>query len=65
MSSKFCPKCKRIISTNGIPNYCPYGCGSLNQQPLIPKDISLLEYLKLLREEKTKEIKEIKQLKLF
>lgn len=36
MASKYCPKCGNIISTNGIPNFCYYGCGSLSEQPILP-----------------------------
>ena len=46
MSSKYCKKCGRIVSCNNIPNYCPWGCGSLKNEPLIPKDVNLLDYLK-------------------
>lgn len=64
MPSKYCPKCERIVSSNHIPNYCAWGCGSLKDQPLIDKDINLLEYLKLRQEQKINEEK-TQQLKLF
>ena len=68
MPSKYCKKCGRIVSCNFIPNYCPWGCGSLKDEPLIPKDVSLLEYLKKMHEQE-KNIEQEKsfflQLKLF
>lgn len=36
MGSKWCPCCGKIISTNGIPNFCTQGCGSLADEPLLP-----------------------------
>lgn len=36
--SKYCPTCGRIVTTNFKPNYCPWGCGSLQDEPLLPKD---------------------------
>ena len=36
MPSKYCPKCGRITSTNGYPNFCAWGCGSLEDEPLLP-----------------------------
>ncbi len=64
MPSKYCPKCGKIISSNYVPNYCPWGCGSLKDQPLIPKNTNLLDYLKLMRSHRENEEK-ITQLKLF
>ncbi|MBQ9149831.1 hypothetical protein IJX73_02760 [bacterium] len=34
MGSKICPICKRRNTTNGTPNYCMWGCGSLKNVPL-------------------------------
>lgn len=36
MSSKWCPRCGKIISTSGIPNFCTQGCGSLADEPILP-----------------------------
>ncbi len=37
MPSKYCPKCGRINSSNSIPLYCMWGCGSLEQEPTLPE----------------------------
>ena len=34
MGSKICPICKRRNTTNGTPNYCMWGCGSLENVSL-------------------------------
>lgn len=36
MTSKFCPKCGRVTSTNGTPNFCAWGCGFLGDEPILP-----------------------------
>lgn len=36
MVSKYCPRCGRITSTSGVPNFCMWGCGSLADEPLLP-----------------------------
>lgn len=36
MPSKWCPKCGRITSVTGSPNFCAWGCGSLADEPLLP-----------------------------
>lgn len=36
MSSKYGPKCGRVTSTNGVPNFCAWGCGSLAAEPILP-----------------------------
>lgn len=36
MASKYCPKCGRVNSTNGIPKFCMWGCGSLADEPVLP-----------------------------
>lgn len=36
MTSKYCPRCGHITSTNGTPNFCIYGCGSLADEPVLP-----------------------------
>ncbi len=47
MSSKWCPKCGRINSVyRSIPNFCLWGCGSLKDEPLIPKSVMQKGYYK-------------------
>ena len=68
MPSKYCRKCGRIVSCNYVPNYCAWGCGSLKDEPLIPKDVDLLDYLKRMHEQehiKKQEKTACSQLKLF
>lgn len=37
MPSKYCPRCGRINSvTKFEPKYCMWGCGSLEDEPLLP-----------------------------
>ena len=65
MPSKQCSKCKRIVTCNHIPQYCPWGCGSLKEQPLLASNTDeLLEYLRNRKESEANNIK-IDQLKLF
>lgn len=64
MPSKYCPHCGRIISSNNIPNYCVWGCGSLKDQPLIPSDTNLLYYIKL-KQQQINNQENNNQLKLF
>lgn len=52
MASKYCPKCGSIISTNGIPNFCYYGCGSLADQPVLPPFHSAAEREAVIEEAK-------------
>ena len=68
MPSKYCRECRRIVSCNYVPNYCPWGCGSLKNEPLIPKDVNLLDYLKRIHEQSEAQKNEkssFSQLKLF
>lgn len=76
MSSKYCPKCGRVTSTNGVPNFCAWGCGSLASEPILPdynkwdERLKFIEELKQNRkpeaELKTEEIKPgAFQIKLF
>lgn len=52
MASKFCPHCESIISTNGVPNFCYYGCGSLAEQPILPAFNTMEERSKIIEEAK-------------
>lgn len=76
MASKYCPRCGRIASTNSIPNYCPWGCGSLKDEPILPDYKNWDERLKMIEDLKAKyeakpllKMEEIKpgafQIKLF
>ena len=68
MPNKYCKKCGRMVSCNYVPNYCPWGCGSLKNEPLIPKDVNLLDYLKRIHEQSEAQKNEkssFSQLKLF
>lgn len=51
MTSKFCPTCKQIISCNLTPNYCPNGCGSLKNQPILRQFFSLKERQEIINEQ--------------
>lgn len=50
MSSKYCPKCGRVTSTNGVPNFCAWGCGSLASEPILPDYNKWDERLKVIEE---------------
>lgn len=50
MSSKYCPKCGRVTSTNGVPNFCAWGCGSLASEPILPDYNKWDERLKFIEE---------------
>lgn len=50
MSSKYCPKCGRVTSTNGVPNFCAWGCGSLSLEPILPGYDKPDERLKMIEE---------------
>ena len=50
MPSKYCPKCGRVTSTNGTPNFCAWGCGSLASEPLLPNYDKWDERLKMIEE---------------
>lgn len=68
MPSKLCPKCKRIISSNHTPNFCCYRCGSLANEPLLPKFVTFEEqqtYIKKIELGQTETMPEKTQLKLF
>lgn len=68
MPSKYCRKCGRIVSCNYVPNYCAWGCGSLKDEPLITKNVDLLDYLKRMHEQTEAqkiEKSSFSQLKLF
>lgn len=54
MGSKYCAKCGRVTSTNGVPNYCAWGCGSLKEQILLPDYSHWEERLKVIEELKAK-----------
>lgn len=32
MKSKICKKCGRTVNCNVEPHYCPWGCGSLDEE---------------------------------
>ncbi len=36
MASKWCPVCGRIVTMSGVPRFCAWGCGSLQNEPLLP-----------------------------
>ena len=50
MSSKYCPKCGRVTSINGVPNFCAWGCGSLASEPILPDYGKWDERLKMIEE---------------
>lgn len=63
MSSKWCPRCGKIISTSGVPNFCTQGCGSLADEPILPPYSEwtqgyegMVKYARVLWEEKQKQI---------
>lgn len=33
MVSRYCSKCGRVVA--GIANFCPWGCGSLENEPIL------------------------------
>ena len=37
MSSKWCNKCKRIVTTNTIPKYCAWCGNSLVREAILPE----------------------------
>ena len=57
MVSKFCPICENIISMDGVPRFCCYGCGSLASQHILPKFNSIAEREAIIEQAK-KEYKE-------
>jgi hypothetical protein len=50
MPSKFCRKCGRVTSASFIPNFCAWGCGSLESEPLLPDYDKWDERLKMIEE---------------
>lgn len=74
MVSKWCPKCGRIVSTSRgtYPNFCPWDCGSLADEPELSPDTMYMDYYKLveiarrkyLERQNSKLVKNV-QLKLF
>lgn len=50
MTSKYCPKCGRVTSTNGMPNFCAWGCGSLANEPILPDYDKWDERLKMIED---------------
>lgn len=74
MPSKYCPICERITTTNNVPNFCAWGCGSLAEQDILPEFKNIQELKNIIAEQKqkiqNKKYSEIKigdygQLKLF
>ncbi len=49
MVSKWCPKCGRIVTTSRhtYPNFCPWGCGSLADEPELPPETDHIDYYEL------------------
>gem|GEM_PF-3569787 len=46
MSSKICPKCcKRVSVTRFEPRFCPWDCGSLENEPIVPELKSYQDFL--------------------
>lgn len=66
MSSKYCPNCDRIVTITGStpPNYCAWGCGTLANQPVLPKFATWAEREKVLQDARDK-AKPVGQLSLF
>lgn len=66
MTSKYCPKCGRIVTVAGKspPNYCAWGCGSLANQPVLPEFTTWEERQKVLSDA-INSSKQIGQLSLF
>lgn len=69
MVSKYCPLCDEIITVaKGMSlNYCPYGHGSLQNEPVLREFKTYKDRLLLLEEirQQRKQFKENTQLKLF
>lgn len=67
--SKYCPTCGRIVTCNLIPKYCPWGCASLQDEPLLPKDwqysIDYFQMVEKARKEYEKRMKQKAILKPF
>lgn len=54
MASKLCPKCGTLITTSSIPNFCYYGCGSLENVPIFPEFKTFQERCELIQKAKEK-----------
>lgn len=52
MPSKLCPNCFKVINCNIVPNYCAWGCGSIQNEPLIPKFNTYEETLQYIEKRK-------------
>jgi len=58
MPSKLCPICFKVVTCNTIPNYCAWGCGSLKNEPLMPKFNTYEEKLQYIEKRKAEIMEE-------